>query len=71
MLDLGAIKRSDSSFECMPFGITDVPVMFQRCMGTCLGDLCLNWCMTYLDDTIIFSKTPREDINSYKEYLKC
>ena len=31
-------------------------------MENCLGDLNLNWCIIYLDDVIIFSKTPKEHI---------
>ena len=31
-------------------------------MENCLGDLNLNWCIIYLDDVIIFSKTPEEHI---------
>ena len=29
-------------------------------MESCLGDLHLNWCIIYLDDIIVFSKTPAE-----------
>ena len=31
-------------------------------MESCLGDLHLNWCISYLDDIIVFSKTPKEYI---------
>ena len=31
-------------------------------METCLGELHLQWCIIYLDDIIIFSKTPKEQI---------
>ena len=51
-------------YEClrMPFGLTNAPATFQRLMESCLGDLHLNWCIIYLDDIIIFSKTPEEHI---------
>ena len=51
-------------FEClrMPFGLTNAPATFQRLMESCLGDLHLNWCIIYLDDIIIYSKTPEEHI---------
>ena len=34
-------------YECvkMSFGLTNAPMMFQRLMETCLGDLHLNWCI--------------------------
>ena len=49
-------------YECvrMPFGLTNAPTMFQRLMESCLGDLHLKYCIIYLDDIIIFSKTPGE-----------
>ena len=51
-------------YECvkMPFGLTNAPATFQRLMETCLGDLHLNWCIIYLDDVVIFSKSPEEHI---------
>ena len=51
-------------YECvqMPFGLTNVPATFQRLMENCLGDLHLNWCIIYLDDVIIFSRTPEEHL---------
>ena len=49
--------------ERMPFGLTNVPATFQRLMESCLVDLHLNWCIIYLDDVIVFSKTPKEHIH--------
>ena len=51
-------------YECvkMPFGLTNAPATFQRLMETCLGDLHLNWCIIYLNDVVIFSKSPEEHI---------
>ena len=52
--------------ERMPFRLTNVPNMFQRLMGNCLGDLNLHWCIIYLDDIVIFSK----DLASHLERLE-
>ena len=51
-------------YECkrMSFGLTNAPATFQRLMESCLGDLHLNWCIIYLDDVIVFLKTPKEHI---------
>ena len=46
--------------ECMPFGLTNTPDTFQRLMESCLGDMDLKWVIIYLDDIIIFLKTPRD-----------
>ena len=49
-------------YECvrMLFGLTNALATFQRLMESCLGDLHLKYCIIYLDDIIIFSKTPGE-----------
>ena len=44
------------------FGLCNAPATFQRLMETCLGDMHLQWCIIYLDDIIVFSKTPEEHI---------
>ena len=56
-------------YECvrMPFGLTNAPATFQHLMETCLGEIHLKWCIIYLDDIIVFSRTPEEHI----EILKC
>ena len=52
-------------YECvhMPFGLTNAPAIFQHLMESCLGDYHLKYCIIYLDDIIIFSKTPEEHIS--------
>ena len=49
-------------WECerMPFGLTNAPATFQRLMESCMGDLHLLFCLLYLDDIVIFSKTYEE-----------
>ena len=52
-------------YECvhMPFGLTNAPATFQHLIESCLGDYHLKYCIIYLDDIIIFSKTPEEHIS--------
>ena len=59
-------------YECerMPFGITNSPATFQRLMQSCLGNLHLQYCIIYLDDTIVFSKTPEEHLMRLCTVLK-
>ena len=46
----------------MPFRLINAPATFQWLLETCLGELHLQQCIIYLDDIIIFSKTPKEHI---------
>ena len=64
-------------FKCdhMPFGLCNVPAMFQRLKQNCLGKLNLIYCLIYLDDITIFSQTPEEHLhrlcvifNWFREY---
>ena len=59
-------------YECvrMPFGLTNAPATFQHLMESCLGDMCLKWCMIYLDDIIIFPKTPEEHIQRLRDVFE-
>ena len=51
-------------YECkrMPFGLTNAPATFQCLMESCLGELHLSWCIIYLNNIIVFSKTPEEHL---------
>ena len=51
-------------FECdrMPFGLCNAPATFQRLMQNCLGELNLTYCLIYLDDIIVYSKTQEEHL---------
>ena len=55
---------------CMPFGLTNAPASFQHLMESCLGEIHLNWCIIYLDDVIIFSKTPEKHVERLQAVLQ-
>ena len=48
--------------DCIPFGLCNSPATFQRLMQNCLGELNLTYCLIYLDDVIVYSKTPEEHL---------
>ena len=55
-------------YECesMLFGLCNAPPTFQRLMLNCLGELNLTYCLIYLDDVIIFSKTEEEHLEQMR-----
>ena len=57
-------------FLCMLFGLTNEPATFQHLMENCLRDLHLSWCIIYLDDIIIYLKTPEEHIECLEGVFK-
>ena len=48
-------------FNSVPFGLAQVPVYFQQLIPMVLQD-CRDFAMAYLDDIIIFSRTPEEHL---------
>ena len=49
-------------FLCMPYGLCNTPATFQRLMQNCLGELNLTFALIYLDDVIIYSRTPEDHL---------
>ena len=56
--------RTLGFYECerIPFGLTNAPATFQCLMQSCLGNLHLQYCIIFLDDIIVFSKTLEEHL---------
>ena len=52
-------------FNRLPFGLANSPATYQRLMEEILGDLHTRICFIYLDDLIIFSRTPEEHCYFY------
>jgi Reverse transcriptase (RNA-dependent DNA polymerase) len=47
-------------FLRMPFGLCNAPANFQRFVDITLSELTWKTCLVYLDNIIVFSKTPAE-----------
>ena len=56
-------------FLRMPYGLCNAPATFQRLMQNCLGELNLQYALIYLDDMIVYSKTPEEHLKRLQAVL--
>ena len=59
-------------YECdnMPFGLVNGSTTFLRLMETCLGHPQLNWCLIYLHNSIVLSKTPKDYLVQFRAVFK-
>lgn len=53
-------------FTRLPFGLCNSPSTFSRLMGRCLGDLCGEGVIIYLDDVMIYSSSIQDMIDKMK-----
>ena len=53
-------RRGLFHFTRMPFGLAGAPSSFCRLMQTVLRDLLWRICLCYLDDIVIYARTPEE-----------
>ena len=57
-------------FLVMPFGLTNAPATFQRFMENVLRKYIMKFCMVYIDDIIIYSKTAEEHMQHIELVLQ-
>ena len=61
------LRQGCFRFTVMPFGLTCVPLVFQRLMDVVLCGLSYQACLVYLDDIIVFGKTFDEQLTRLGE----
>ena len=57
--------------KCMPFVLWNASATFQRLMQNCLEELNLMYCLIYLDDMIVLSKTEEEHLQHLHIVFDC
>jgi len=62
-------RRGLFHFTRMPFGLSGAPGSFCRLMSRVLKDLLWNICLCYLDDIVIYAKTPQELLERLRTVL--
>lgn len=67
-----AIRTPLGSYEyvVMPMGLTNAPATFQRMMESVLRPFLTDFCMVYLDDIIVYSRTEEEHVEHIITILK-
>ena len=67
-----AIRTPLGSYEyvVMPMGLTNAPATFQRMMEAVLRPFLTDFCMVYLDDIIVYSRTEEEHVEHILSILE-
>lgn len=57
-------------WRVMPFGLTNAPAFFARTMQSAFSDFIGKCVLIYLDDILIYSKTPEENVQHFAMVLQ-
>ena len=68
---LTAFTCHSGAWKCvrLPFGLCNAPATFQRAMDMILAGVKWQICLVYLDDVIVFSRSPEEHFQQLNEWL--
>jgi len=68
---LTAFTCHSGAWQCvrLPFGLCNAPATFRRAMDMILAGVKWQICLVYLDDVIIFSRSPEEHLQHLDEVL--
>ena len=57
-------------FKVLPFGLTNAPATFQSTMSKIFSDYISNFVLAFLDDILVYSKTPEEHLEHLRAVLE-
>ncbi|XP_070795472.1 uncharacterized protein, partial [Pituophis catenifer annectens] len=58
-------------YTVMPFGLTNAPAVFQHLMNDVFRDMLDRFVVIYLDDILIYSRTPESHLQHVRQVLQC
>ena len=62
--------RGQYEYRVLSFGLTNAPATFQTLMNNILAPYIGKFCLVYLDDILVFSKTPGEHLEHLRAILQ-
>ena len=57
-------------FKVLPFGLTNAPATFQSTMSKIFSDYISNYVLAFLDDILVYSKSPEEHLEHLRTVLE-
>ena len=63
--------KGQFEYRVLCFGLSNAPATFQALMNRVLGTYLGTCCLVYMDDILVFSKTPQEHLQHLRCVLQC
>ena len=64
------MKYEDYEYVVMPFRLTNAPVAFTNLMNTVFKPYLDRFVVMFIDDTLVYSRTPEEHDSCLREVLR-
>ena len=61
--------KGQYEYRVLSYGLANAPATFQALMNRVLAPLLGKFCLVYMDDILLFSKTPEEHVQHWRQML--